>query len=134
MKFQNLHGNYFTINDFVFESYQKYDWPGNLIEIENEIERLCATFENKELNLEDLPQKFKSQQISEKKLEINIDEEGLDLNVYLKEIETEVIKKALERTNGNKNKASKLLKLNRTTLIEKMKKRKINRSYPRFEN
>jgi len=39
----------------------------------------------------------------------------------------------LEKTNGNKNKASKLLSINRTTLIEKMKKRNIHRCYPKLE-
>ena len=67
-------------------------------------------------------------------MDINFGGEGIDLNDYLKKIETKLIKKALEKTNGNKNRASKLLSLNRTTLIEKMKKRSINRNYPSVEN
>ena len=65
---------------------------------------------------------------------MNLNDDGIDLNDYLKRIETNLIKKALEKTNGNKNRASKLLNLNRTTLIEKMKKRCIYRNYPNIEN
>ena len=42
------------------------------------------------------------------------------------QVEESLIKQALERTSGNKNQASKLLQMNRTTLIEKMKKRNLS--------
>lgn len=48
---------------------------------------------------------------------------GVNLKEILSEIEDSLIMQALLRTKGNKNQASKLLQLNRTTLIEKMKKR-----------
>ena len=134
IKFQKFHNNYFSISEKVFHSLKNYHWPGNLIELENLIEGICATFDKKELELEDLPQKYVKELNYDKELDINFGGEGIDLNDYLKKIETKLIKKALEKTNGNKNRASKLLSLNRTTLIEKMKKRSINRNYPSVEN
>ena len=53
---------------------------------------------------------------------IVLNEDGLDLKQYLEEIEISIIKKALSKANGIKNKAAALLCLNRTTLVEKIKK------------
>ncbi|MBP9674065.1 MAG: hypothetical protein KBD63_03145, partial [Bacteriovoracaceae bacterium] len=52
--------------------------------------------------------------------------EGTDLKNLLNQIEDNLIMQALERCNGNKYQASKLLQLNRTTLIEKMKKKNLH--------
>jgi len=49
--------------------------------------------------------------------------EGIDLYAALAELEDRLIDEALERSGGNKNQAAKILKLNRTTLVEKLKKR-----------
>jgi DNA-binding NtrC family response regulator len=49
--------------------------------------------------------------------------DGVDFNACIDELETTLITRALERTNWNKKAAAKLLKLNRTTLVEKIKKK-----------
>ena len=49
--------------------------------------------------------------------------EGLELKRVLAEIEADYIDQALERTSGNRNQAARLLGLNRTTLVEKLRKR-----------
>ena len=54
-------------------------------------------------------------------------EEGVNLKQMVEEFEKELIIEALEKTNGVKNQAATLLGLNRTTLVEKLKKMKINR-------
>ena len=133
IKFQKLHNNYFTVNQKILNSLENYNWPGNLIELENLIEGICVTFDKKELELEDLPPKYIKELNREENSDIKFGDDGFDLNNYLKNLETKLIKKALEKTNGNKNKASKLLSINRTTLIEKMKKRNIHRCYPKLE-
>lgn len=51
--------------------------------------------------------------------------EGLNLANYIEQLENSLIQQALERTSNNKNQAAKLLGLNRTTLVERIKKRKI---------
>lgn len=50
--------------------------------------------------------------------------EGIDLRGAVENFEHSLIEQALERTNGNKNQASRLLGMNRTTLVEKLRKRK----------
>jgi len=54
---------------------------------------------------------------------VTLPDEGIDLKQALADIEDSLIVQALERTGGNKNQASKLLRVNRTTLIEKLKKK-----------
>jgi DNA-binding NtrC family response regulator len=51
-------------------------------------------------------------------------EEGLNLREAVETFEMSLIQQALERTGGNKNQASILLGMNRTTLVEKLRKRK----------
>ena len=52
-------------------------------------------------------------------------EEGIDLTNFVEELENTLILQALERTGHNKNQAAKLLGLNRTTLVERIKKRRL---------
>jgi sigma-54 specific flagellar transcriptional regulator A len=49
-------------------------------------------------------------------------EHGLDLDGYLSNVELMLIRKALDRTSGNKRRAADLLQIKRTTLIEKLKR------------
>ena len=56
------------------------------------------------------------------------DSSTFNLNSYIEELENHFIVKALEKTENNKNKAAKLLGMNRTTLVERIKKRKIETS------
>ncbi|HQH80767.1 MAG TPA: helix-turn-helix domain-containing protein, partial [bacterium] len=50
---------------------------------------------------------------------------GLSFKDAVEQFESKLIVGALKRTGGNKNKAAALLKLNRTTLVEKIKKKKL---------
>jgi transcriptional regulator with PAS, ATPase and Fis domain len=54
---------------------------------------------------------------------VALPEEGLDFNDAVNEFENELILQALQKTDGNKNKAASLLNLNRTTLVEKLKRK-----------
>jgi DNA-binding NtrC family response regulator len=58
---------------------------------------------------------------------IGMPEEGVNLKKMVEEFEKELIIEALEKTNGVKNQAAILLGLNRTTLVEKLKKMNIRR-------
>ena len=49
-------------------------------------------------------------------------DEGLDFEAYIGGLELALIRRSLERTQGNKRQAAKLLNLKRTTLIEKLKR------------
>ena len=103
-----------------------YDWPGNVRELENVIERLVILRGGNVILPEDLPARiFRSNPLATQhyKTLFELPEVGVDLKQILSDIEDSLIKQAMSRTRGNKNQASKLLALNRTTLIEKMKKK-----------
>lgn len=103
-----------------------YDWPGNVRELENVIERLVILRGGNEILPEDLPAKiYRTNPLasSQYKTIFELPDQGVDLKQILSDIEDSLIMQALGRTSGNKNQASKLLTLNRTTLIEKMKKK-----------
>ena len=53
---------------------------------------------------------------------VDFPEGGLDLPAYLSSIERDLIRRSLERTGGNRNKAAELLHIKRTTLVEKLKR------------
>lgn len=105
-----------------------YDWPGNVRELENVIERLVILRGGNEILPEDLPAKiFRSNPLATQQYKtlFELPDLGVDLKQILSDIEDSLIRQAMTRTRGNKNQASKLLALNRTTLIEKMKKKNL---------
>lgn len=118
--------NAIEFSDEALELIMSYDWPGNVRELENLIERLVILRGGHYIRPEDLPPKiYRANPLANtfyKKI-FELPEEGLDLKKVLGDIEDSLILQALDRTKGNKNQASKILQLNRTTLIEKMKKR-----------
>ena len=104
----------------------RYPWPGNVRELENLMERLVILSEGDTIQVEDLPERFRGLNSSPlATAPQELPEQGLDLNQALQEFERELILKALYRCNWVKTKAARLLHLNRTTLIEKMKKQNI---------
>lgn len=117
--------NSLDFDDESLELLMHYDWPGNVRELENLIERLVILRGGNIIRARDLPPKFLSCKPSSDLLEahVTLPEDGIDLKRTLSEIEDSLIGQALNRTNGNKNQASKLLNMNRTTLIEKIKKK-----------
>lgn len=104
----------------------EYDWPGNVRELENLVERLCVLRDRGAIDVGDLPKAFHRQAQSAEILAPKLPLAGLDFRTVVNRFETDLIQQALKRTHGNKNRAAQLLGLNRTTLLEKMKKRGID--------
>ncbi|OGR03686.1 MAG: hypothetical protein A2284_14125 [Deltaproteobacteria bacterium RIFOXYA12_FULL_61_11] len=103
-----------------------YPWPGNVRELENLVERVTVFKGEGLIELEDLPDSIRFPGIkagSGGTLELT--KEGLDLNATLERLENDLILQALAMTGGNKQQAANLLGLNRTTLVEKLKKKKL---------
>jgi two-component system response regulator PilR (NtrC family) len=120
--------NEITFAPLTMDLLLSYDWPGNVRELENVIERLVILRGGNEILPEDLPAKiFRSNPLMTQhyKTLFELPELGVDLKQILSDIEDSLILQAMNRTRGNKNQASKLLTLNRTTLIEKMKKKNL---------
>jgi two-component system response regulator PilR (NtrC family) len=120
--------NEISFSPLTMDLLMGYDWPGNVRELENVIERLVILRGGNEILPEDLPAKiFRSNPLASQHYKnlFELPESGVDLKQILSEIEDSLITQAMNRTRGNKNQASKLLALNRTTLIEKMKKKNL---------
>jgi DNA-binding NtrC family response regulator len=121
--------NMISFSNESLEMLFSYDWPGNVRELENIIERLVILRGGGEVLPEDLPTKiFRHNPLSTDHYKniFELPEKGVDLKRVLSDIEDSLILQALSFTKGNKNQASKLLSLNRTTLIEKLKKKSLH--------
>jgi transcriptional regulator with PAS, ATPase and Fis domain len=99
-----------------------YSWPGNVRELKNLMERLVVLKGSGKITARDLPLELKSSQKFENPAIIEISEDGICLNSAVTEFEKALILQSLEKTKWVKNKAAKLLHLNRTTLVEKIKR------------
>ncbi len=110
------------------KAMEEYDWPGNVRELENVIERMVILSEGDYLTEEDLPEKIRKKGFSSDLTTMSIPDEGFSLSHAVNEYEKRLIITALEKTGWVKNRAAKLLKMNRTTLVEKIKKQGIEKS------
>ena len=104
-----------------------YDWPGNVRELENLIERMVILSEGEVLDVQDLPEHFHHSPQETIRLNSDIPADGVPLQKMLSDLERQLIIKALDQAGWVKNQAAQLLQLNRTTLVEKIKKQKITR-------
>ncbi len=101
----------------------RYHWPGNVRELENVIERIAILKGIGTITPADLPEKV-TRSFSNGGVVPNVDmpDAGLDFDTIVQTFEKQLLTKALEKTQGVKSKAAELLHMNRTTLVEKVKK------------
>jgi len=104
-----------------------YGWPGNVRELRNLMERLVVLKAEGEIGAEDLPVKLRGSSAAVPALggAVALTEEGINLNSAVTEFEKALILQSLEKTQWVKNKAARLLNLNRTTLVEKIKRHQL---------
>lgn len=142
-------------NEDVIDILCRFSWPGNVRHLQNLIERLVIMKGAGLITINDIPaevieeaqnknfQTEISKKCTNKDKDLSLaspnnflptsfppffedlPEYGLDLTSHIEKIENYYIMEALRRTNNNKNQAAKLLGLNRTTLVERIKKRKL---------
>jgi transcriptional regulator with PAS, ATPase and Fis domain len=101
-----------------------YGWPGNVRELENTIERAMLLCAGDRIEPTDLPVRVRGLG-SPSRNAPKLPDAGIDLRAAVESYENELIRQALDRTGWNKNRAANLLKLNRTTLVEMMKRKRI---------
>jgi two-component system response regulator HydG len=115
-----LRGTGRKFNAEAMASLERYPWPGNVRQMENVVARLKVLKPEGDFLLADLPQEIRGAQplpaIPQNAAT------GVDLYAALGDLEDRLIREALERSGGNKNQAAKSLGLNRTTLVEKLRK------------
>ena len=97
---------------------QKYDWPGNIRQLENVIERAVVLSVNRKIDVESLPVFVRNNQTPQNP--VSIEPFGNDFS--LDEMEKKLILDALEKSGGNQSQAARLLKIPRHVLIYRLKK------------
>jgi len=129
------------------QALMHYGWPGNIRELENLVERLSITHGGQLVRVKDLPTRYVGQCMDDdedaKAMLLDkpllsaisthmavprpdapalLSQEGMDLKQYLQDLEVNYINEALRQVDGVVSQAARLLGLQRTTLVEKMKK------------
>ncbi len=89
---------------------ENYEWPGNVRELENTVERALALATAEDLTTRDLPLQIRSQNAHPPET-IELPESGLDLEAHLDEIRRELMRQALQRTEGVQTQAAELLQM-----------------------
>lgn len=123
-----------TIEEAAMTRLQAYDWPGNVREMENLIERLITLTDHPEIRVQDLPELtgfLKSPGDTALLRDFILPSEGIDIDQCIRRFQREMMVQALERANGNKTAAANLLGLNRTTFIERMRRHGLGSLIPR---
>jgi transcriptional regulator with PAS, ATPase and Fis domain len=101
-----------------------HSWPGNVRELENTIERAMLLCPGDRIEPTDLPVRVRGLGTPGRNSP-KLPDAGIDLRAAVESYENDLIRQALDRTGWNKNRAANLLKLNRTTLVEMMKRKRI---------
>ncbi|MCB0378007.1 MAG: sigma-54-dependent Fis family transcriptional regulator [Bdellovibrionales bacterium] len=125
-KFNSTKGNHITgIHPLALDRLSNYSWPGNIRELENFVERVSILKKEGMIELSDIPSHFDENQTSQyfNHLPEDIPDDGIDFNSAVSAYENQLILNALNKTGWNRNQAAILLRLNRTTLVEKIKKK-----------
>ena len=141
----------FSFSKEALEVLLKYNWRGNVRELENLIQHMSVLYTGKKVEVADLPEKYvlaenqSEEDIShipfstsdaEQKDDLHIalppenqepeQSREIDFNEVINDFETKLIINAMRASGGNKKEAARLLNLKRTTLLEKIKKKKID--------
>jgi DNA-binding NtrC family response regulator len=111
----------------VLRYFMRYPWPGNVRELENLIEMFVVMKEDGKIEVGDLPPKLLNLGNTTPTTPslsrcIDLPADGISFNDMVNQFEKDLLLQALNRTGGVKNRAAKLLQLNRTTLVEKLKR------------
>ncbi|TXK84002.1 sigma-54 dependent transcriptional regulator [Paenibacillus sp. N3.4] len=129
-KLNDKYNKQVILSDETVAKLTSHDWPGNIRELLNMLERLHIIHSKGVIHIQDLSDEiFRSQQ-QEQEQEQEQESKGtskkstgqLSLQKVLEEVEEDLITRALEEVGGNQTRAADLLGISRHTLIYKMKK------------
>jgi DNA-binding NtrC family response regulator len=112
-----------TLGQDAQQALMAYAWPGNVRQLENVMERAFALSPGRgQITVADLPDEIRDVRLPVEPTEMMIPDHGIEMERLVGEFEHTLIRRALERTRGNKRQAADLLHVKRTTLIEKLKR------------
>jgi two-component system response regulator AtoC len=100
----------------------EYSWPGNVRELENTIERAMVLADTDQIQLADLPERVRD---AIDPVRIQLASGELSIKKTTEAIEQILIRRALEKTNGNRTRAAGLLEISHRALLYKIKDYKI---------
>jgi DNA-binding NtrC family response regulator len=119
---KNLKKKVAGFSDSAMEWLNRYDWPGNIRELKNVIERAVIVSDGPTINTRHLSIDANGKTPVDSPVPPVIPEEGVDLNEIVDRVSTDLISKALAQTGGNRSKAARLLSIPRQVLLYQMKK------------
>ena len=112
-----------TLSQDAQQALMAYDWPGNVRQLENVIERTFALSPGRDQIVSaDLPEELQRRQAMVQPEEFVFPDDGIAMERLVADYERNLIQRALDRTKGNKRQAADLLHVKRTTLVEKIKR------------
>jgi two-component system response regulator PilR (NtrC family) len=124
---EELNKNITTISSEALQLLLDYDYPGNVRELQNIIERAVALEVNPELTAQNLRSYLDDHlQLKKGGLDLDIPNEGINLEKLVEEIERTLLLKALNRTHGIKKKAAELLGINFRSMRYRLDKYGLN--------
>ena len=100
-------------------------WPGNVHQLGITVDRLVSAAKDRAVTINDLPANLRTDVNELGPSLVDLPPNGIDLRLLLAQLEDRLIEQALQRTGGNKNRAAELLGMNRTTLVEKLRRRTV---------
>ena len=110
------------VSNKVMKVLMEYPWPGNVRELENTMERAFILTEGETITEEVLPDKFFA---PKSRIFASFDENDLSIKRTSKVMEAQLIRRALQRTRGNKSQAARLLEISHKALLYKVKEYEI---------
>lgn len=114
-----------SISKQALEALEQYSWPGNVRELENLIERMIVLTDAAVITLDDVPAKIVGKKDADETLSVTLPGQGMDMVAAISRVEQSLISQALDSAGGVKARAAALLGINRTTLVEKIKRLKM---------
>ncbi|MBI4683497.1 MAG: sigma-54-dependent Fis family transcriptional regulator [Nitrospirae bacterium] len=116
---EKFSGNKKRFSKEAIELLKNYQWKGNVRELENITERMILLCDSEVIDVEHLPDEISSVSKAEK---VVVPAGGMDIEMLMENTEKAYLLKALEKTNGVKTEAAKLLNLTFRSLRHKLKK------------
>ena len=104
---------------------KRYQWPGNIRELEHLIERICVLKQSGFIERDDMPDHILNAPPMVH-FGLDVPSEGIDMTDTLDRLERTLLESAIKKADGNKAHAARLLGINRTTLVEKLKRKNIS--------
>ncbi len=117
-----------TLQPELLTYFSNYQWPGNVRQLENAIERIVLLSGNSEVTPDVLPEYLKKRYISGEFLPVDLPDAGLDVEA----VEKQLIVRALQKFGGNQTRAAQFLNMSRRAFSYRLKKHGLNTKVPQM--